>query len=199
MSDANRTSRRKTQWGSTTTIIASLLVTSAIIRLSGGTAAAIALEVDNLMERAPAYPQPDIGQGSTQIDEILLDLERRKAVLLKQESEMERRRIALEELKKDAETRMEQLVEAQQELEGTMSVARTAAEKDVSQLVSVYESMKPKDAAKVFQKMPPKFAAGFLARMQPETAANIVASLEPESAYSISVVLAGRNIETSQP
>lgn len=198
MSVQNRIPRRRPHLGSTTSIIAALLVTSAAIRLAGGTATAIALEVDGLMERTTEYPQSDLGYGAAQIDEILLDLEQRKALLEKKEGELEWRRKRLEELKQEAESRMEQLVNVQQDLEGMMSVARTAAEKDVTQLVSVYERMKPKDAAKVFQKMPPSFAAGFLARMQPETAANIVASLEPESAYSISVVMAGRNIEPSQ-
>jgi len=79
-------------------------------------------------------------------------------------------------------------------LERLLAVARTAAETDIAQLVSVYEAMKPKDTARIFAEMTPDFAAGFLARMQPEVAARVVAALDPEKAYSISVVLAGRNL-----
>ena len=42
---------------------------------------------------------------------------------------------------------------------------------DIDRLVSVYEAMKPKEAAQLFEAMPPSFAAGFLARMRAEQAA----------------------------
>ena len=68
-----------------------------------------------------------------------------------------------------------------------------AVENDLAALTSVYENMKPKEAAPLFEAMDPVFAAGFLARMRPEVAAGIMAKLSPDAAYSISVILAGRN------
>ena len=68
--------------------------------------------------------------------------------------------------------------------------------KDVAQLTAVYAAMKPKEAAAVFEEMDPAFAAGFLGRMKPDAAAQIVAGLSPGKAYSISVILAGRNVGT---
>jgi flagellar motility protein MotE (MotC chaperone) len=121
----------------------------------------------------------------------------RSESLDRKETELVQRQKALEDLKAQADQRLQELKNARAALEDMVSVARTAAEKDVSQLVSVYESMKPKEAARVFQQMPPEFAAGFLSRMQPEAAASIVANLEPTTAYSISVVLAGRNVDAA--
>ena len=74
-----------------------------------------------------------------------------------------------------------------------LAVAEKAAEGDLSRLTSVYEAMKPKDAAALFEAMEPEFAAGFLGRMRPDAAAGIMTGLSPETAYMISVVLAGRN------
>ncbi|PWR02191.1 hypothetical protein DKT77_13065 [Meridianimarinicoccus roseus] len=182
---------------STTAIIATFLIGSAAVRLAGGTAHAIALEVDNLSSPYASYPETDLGQSSAEIDRILNQLQVRSESLDRKETELVQRQEALEDLKAQADQRLQELKNARAALEDMVSVARTAAEKDVSQLVSVYESMKPKEAARVFQQMPPEFAAGFLSRMQPEAAASIVANLEPTTAYSISVVLAGRNVDAA--
>jgi len=91
-------------------------------------------------------------------------------------------------------TRTMQAVEAaEQKLQNSLSLAATVLEEDVSTLVAVYESMKPKDAAILFQTMSPEFASGFLAHMRPEVVAEILAGLPPELAYGISVIIAGRN------
>ena len=78
-------------------------------------------------------------------------------------------------------------------MRATLSLADEASEKDILRLTSVYENMKPKDAAILFEQMEPNFAAGFLGRMRPDIAAEILSGLSPEVAYSISVILAGRN------
>ena len=85
---------------------------------------------------------------------------------------------------------------AETRLRQVMSLAEGAAEGDVAQLTAVYAAMKPKEAAAVFEEMDPAFAAGFLGRMKPDAAAQIVAGLSPGKAYSISVILAGRNVGT---
>lgn len=90
----------------------------------------------------------------------------------------------------------EQLValeEAEKKLAATLALADTAAQQDIARLTSVYESMKPKDAALIFETMDIDFAAGFLMQMRPDAAAGILANLTSDTAYSVSVVMAGRN------
>ena len=91
--------------------------------------------------------------------------------------------------------RLEELRVAEEELSKTLSLAERAAETDVSRLTTVYENMKPRDAAALFSTMSPDFAAGFIGRMNAEAAAAILTGLEPDTAYAISVVLAGRNVD----
>jgi flagellar motility protein MotE (MotC chaperone) len=74
-----------------------------------------------------------------------------------------------------------------------VAVADQAADADVTRLVTMYENMKPKEAAPLFEVMAPDFAAGFLARMRPDAAASVLAGLNPKTAYTISVIMAGRN------
>jgi flagellar motility protein MotE (MotC chaperone) len=70
-----------------------------------------------------------------------------------------------------------------------------AAGKDVRHLVAMYEQMKPKQAGQIFNAMDPTFAAGFLGQMNAPSAALILANMDAEKAYSVSLLLAGRNVD----
>ena len=56
---------------------------------------------------------------------------------------------------------------AQKNLEKTLALADQAAERDIARMTTVYENMKPADAARIFERMDVGFAAGLLARMRP--------------------------------
>ena len=106
---------------------------------------------------------------------------------------MEIRSKALSVIDEEITKRLTALEQAEVELRGTLALADNAAENDLARLTSVYENMKPKDAAALFGAMEPDFAAGFLGRMRPDAAAAVLAGLSPDAAYSISVILASRN------
>jgi len=86
------------------------------------------------------------------------------------------------------------LEDAENRLADTLALADNAAEKDLERLTSVYENMKPKEAADIFETMDVTFAAGFLSRMRPDAAAGILSNVDKTLAYAISVAMAGRNI-----
>ena len=90
-------------------------------------------------------------------------------------------------------TRLAELQAAEDQLRSTLALADGAAEEDIARLVAVYETMKPKDAARLFDAMEADFAAGFLGRMRADAAAAIMAGMTPEKAYAVSAILAGRN------
>ena len=119
----------------------------------------------------------------------------RGAACRRREKELRDRMQALDVADREVARKMEALRAAEDSLRETLSVADGAAEGDVSQLVKVYENMKPKNAAALFEEMDPEFAAGFLGRMRAEAAAGVMANLTPQVAYTISVVLAGRNAD----
>lgn len=118
---------------------------------------------------------------------------RREKRVVSKEQELEEREKALDIAKFEIERRIKVLQESEVRLSATLARANTAAEGDVTQLIQVYESMKPKDTAALFETMEPTFAAGFLGRMRPDAAAGIMAGLSPKAAYTISIILAGRN------
>ncbi|PZQ50411.1 MAG: hypothetical protein DI556_07600 [Rhodovulum sulfidophilum] len=82
---------------------------------------------------------------------------------------------------------------ARGQLEATLARADKATEKDIDRMTTVYEKMKPADAARILDKMDVAFAAGLLARMRPENAARVLAGMSAESAYAVTVTVASRN------
>lgn len=82
---------------------------------------------------------------------------------------------------------------AQKNLEQTLAKADKAAENDITRMVTVYETMKPQDAAKIVERMDVTFAAGLLAQMKPATAAKILAGMNADNAYAVTLTIASRN------
>jgi len=138
-------------------------------------------------------PQAMSAANRGEISNLISALTEREAQVAKREKQLEMRLRALAIADAEIEKRLESLAATEQALRATLSLADEASEKDILRLTSVYESMKPKEAAALFEQMEPSFAAGFLARMRPDAAADVMAGLTPPVAYSISVILAGRN------
>lgn len=190
-----KTIRDRSPTANVTTVLIALFILSAGIRLTAGPLPDLSREIQTTgLSALAAYPERDFAAGSDILIPLIDEIEARKAALSARETAVYEREVQTKELIQGISAQLAELEAAEMRLERMLSVARTAAEMDISQLVSVYEAMKPKDSARIFSEMTPDFAAGFLARMQPEIAARVVAELEPEKAYSISVVLAGRNL-----
>ena len=183
----------------TTSLIALLLVGSAVIRLSAGSGRAIAQGVIETAQPVAAEPSPLVTQQDTraapraELGRMLAELKEREARVAEREQQIALRTKALRVADEEISKRLETLEQAEQNLRATLALADGAAENDLARLTAVYENMKPKDVAALFEAMEPAFAAGFLGRMRADAAAAVMAGLQPETAYTISVILAGRN------
>jgi flagellar motility protein MotE (MotC chaperone) len=176
-------------------LITGFFLASGLLRLGSGTGSAIAREVEALRHNSKEIAQSLACQNDANIGELLKALKTREERISAQENKIADRVQALAVAKHGIDQKLVELVEAEKKLRATMALANTASEDDLSRLVSVYENMKPKDAAALFEEMEPRFSSGFLGRMRPDAAAKIFAGLTPAKAYSISVILAGRNAE----
>ena len=125
--------------------------------------------------------------------ELAAALSARESRLLVQEAAVADREAALALADEAINARLQELRTAEEELRATLALANGAAEADIARLVAVYETMKPKDAARLFDAMEANFAAGFLGRMRPDAAAAVMAGMAPEQAYAVSAILAGQN------
>jgi flagellar motility protein MotE (MotC chaperone) len=177
-------------------ILASLLIGSAVLRIvAGGTTAlaeTTALDAEVVMESADAAPSLTQDMPGD-IPALLAAFREREQRLAEREAQLADRLQALSVTETEVNTQISALAAAEERLRATLALADGASQTDLTQLTTVYENMKPKDAAALFEQMAPEFAAGFLGMMEPVAAAQIMAGLTPETAYSISVIVAGRN------
>ena len=185
-------------------VIALLLVSSGILRITSGVALAevgdpVALPLPDAARDQHAMV-PKSGQDGhsnppnrAEMGSLLEALNARESRVKESERQIALRTKAISVADEEITKRLAALEQAEAALRKTLSLADGAAEDDLARLTSVYESMKPKDAAALFETMEPDFAAGFLGRMRPDVAAAVLTGLSPEAAYSISVILAGRN------
>ncbi len=126
-------------------------------------------------------------------EEMVLAIREREASLDVLEQRLMDREQVLRVAKLRIEDQLTSLEDAEKRLSDTLALADDAAEKDLTRLTSVYENMKPKEAAEIFETMDVSFAAGFLSRMRPDAAAGILSNVDKNTAYAISVIMAGRN------
>lgn len=183
--------RRKKRGLGVLQVITCLLVASAVLRLATEVGPAMANEGTDVSFEEANVPAADTGAT----DSLLSALQARERRLTEREAQLTARMEALRVAEEEIDQKLEQLVAAEARLSATIALADTAAESDLAQLTTVYENMKPREAADLFAQMPPRFAAGFLGLMRPDAAASIMTELDPEIAYSFSVVLAGRNAD----
>lgn len=164
-------------------ITAAALICSALLRLGGGVTAAQALIAPEL---TPENCQ-QVAAG------LLKELRAREQRLESSEEHIKTRLAELEVLENQQTARLQSLAKSEASLAALVSRSSVAAEEDLQRLTSVYEAMKPREAASLFVAMAPDFAAGFLGRMQPDSAAAVMSGMPADAAYLISVHLAGRN------
>jgi flagellar motility protein MotE (MotC chaperone) len=126
-------------------------------------------------------------------DALLDAIRAREAQLDAEEKRLADRRQTLSVAEAKLAEQLAAFEKAQANLEKTLALADEAAERDIARMTTVYENMKPADAAKIFDKMDVKFAAGLLARMRPDVAAQVLTGMTPESAYALTVTIASRN------
>lgn len=172
--------------------LAGLMLASGAIRLGIGIteAQAVGAPADQVIATPPSLRDETCARPTAEVLDAFREREERLAT---RELATEERLAALSLAEELITRRLSELEAAEATLSETLSRADGAAEGDLTRLTSVYEAMKPKEAAILFETMDPEFAAGFLGRLRPEAAAAILSGMQSEAAYSVSVILAGRN------
>lgn len=179
-------------------LVALMFASSGAIRLGDGVGAALARagEGSDVKDGAPdtlAATDAAASNCPAPPAEVAAALLEREMKLEAREAALADREAAMALADEAIRMRLDELKTAEDDLRKTLALADGAAEEDIARLTAVYETMKPKDAAKLFDAMEPGFAAGFLGRMRPDAAAAILAGMTPEKAYAVSAIMAGRN------
>jgi flagellar motility protein MotE (MotC chaperone) len=145
------------------------------------------------MAKAAAITIPEPGQPVSPSERAILErLQSRR-----QELEARAREIDIREsLLKSAEKRIEGRVEEMKGIESRISTAtdqRNEAEAArFKGLVTMYENMKPKDAAKVFDRLEMSVLFEIASKIAPRKMSDILGQMSPEAAERLTVELARR-------
>ena len=124
-----------------------------------------------------------LGERRAEIDRRAADLEQRAALLEAAETRIDEKIAELENLKESLEALLVQHDEQE--------------ERQLQSLVKIYESMKPKDAARIFEELDMVVLLEVIARMKERKTAPILAQMDPRRAKSITLELARRRSLTS--
>lgn len=147
----------------------------------------------------PTATQPEHAAAGPSDHERCLDGAFHDALLEREQElaaiglQIDQRRRELEVVERRVGAQLAELARQESALRAAFGQAESAAENEAAQLVSIYEKMKPKQAAQIFDHMPPEVAVGLVRRMRQTNSAPIMANMDPQKAYAISLLLASRS------
>ena len=114
-------------------------------------------------------------------------------------SDLDARARMLEVIEARASEQVQALRAERSALEATLARVDGEAEAEIARLVKIYETMKPKEAARIFEAMPAEVAAGFVRRMAEQKSALVMGNLEAGHAYAITLALANSRVPPAGP
>lgn len=167
-------------------LIVVCFVASAVLRV-GSDGWALAQGIGAMAEDRASAPPPAEG------DALLSAIRDREAQLTAEEQRLADRRQTLNVAEAKLAEQLAAFEKAQKNFEATLALADEAAERDIARMTTVYENMKPSEAAKIFERMDVKFASGLLARMRPDLAAEVLTGMNADAAYALTLTIASRN------
>ncbi len=124
--------------------------------------------------------------------DMLLSVNEKLAYFEKREEEFLAKQAAFKSMQKRMQQQMEAIKKAKAELDFGVRDRTKLAEQDIVHLTTMYQTMKPKQAAAIFNEMDVNFAAGFLRKMKSNQAGLILSNMEAKKAYQISLIIASK-------
>jgi flagellar motility protein MotE (MotC chaperone) len=123
---------------------------------------------------------------------LLERLSERRAELEKRQSELDMRDTLLKAAEKKLGERLNELKQAEERIVAATQQKEEVELQRLKNLVTMYESMKAKEAAKIFEKLDVKLATDVARLIQPRRMSEILAQMTPEAAQRLTVELASR-------
>ena len=125
--------------------------------------------------------------------EVLQKLSARREALDRRSLELEQREVLLSAAETRIEERIQELKTLQANIEGMIEQRDEKQEAQLRSLVKIYESMKPKEAARIFEELDMAVLLEVIDRMKERKSAPILAKMNPDKAKEITVELADRH------
>jgi flagellar motility protein MotE (MotC chaperone) len=130
---------------------------------------------------------------------LLERLSERRRELEKRQSELEMRDTLVKAAEKKLDERLNDLKQAEARIVAATQQKEEVELQRLKNLVTMYENMKAKDAAKIFDRLDIKLATEVARLIQPRRMSDILAQMTPESAQKLTVELATRAHSEPKP
>jgi len=137
--------------------------------------------------------QPDASPASPAERALLERLAERRRELERRASELEMRDTLLKEAEKRLETRLAELTATEERIAAATQKKEESESARLKNLVTMYENMKAKDAARIFDRLEIRLATEVARLIQPRRMSDIMAQMTPEAAERLTVELANIN------
>ena len=124
---------------------------------------------------------------------LLERLSERRQELEKRQSELDMRDTLLKAAEKRLELRINELKDAEERIVAATSRKEEGEILRLKNLVTMYENMKAKEAAKIFDRLDISLATEVAKLIQPRRMSDIMAQMSPDSAQRLTVELASRS------
>ena len=171
---------------------------------------------DNVAEAADDAPAADqqlaaVGDGEVMADEaameediwfdpenreltrselrLLQELSERRQDLMDRERQLDQREALLDAAEARFEEKFVELAALRDQLEGLLEAHDDAQEAKLASLVRIYESMKPKDAARIFDNLDMDVLLDVVVRMKESRSAAVLAEMQPDRAKEVTLQL----------
>jgi flagellar motility protein MotE (MotC chaperone) len=130
--------------------------------------------------------------GGCLVDQAALeDLKKRKAELDAREQALAAKEAELAAAQRDAEEQLKKIQAVRDSIAASQELAKSENQEKVAKLVSTFEGMSPKAAAKLMSEIDESLAVATMAQISTQKLSKIMNVMEPERASRLSELLAG--------
>ena len=141
----------------------------------------------------PPLPQPAMPEPVSATEKALYEkLGARRDALKARSDDLDLREKMLGEAERKLEGGVTDLKQGEDRAEGGAGKKAEAEKAALRNIVTMYETMKPKDAARVFDRLNHEVLVPIVLAMNPRKMAEVLSAMQPETAERLTVALANR-------
>ncbi len=133
--------------------------------------------------------QSDIDASAVKM-ELFQDLNTRRKALDEKEKQLAAREALLKAGERELDQKVRELTVLKKEIEGLLQKQSDEEQSRIKSLVTIYENMKPKEAARVFDTLDMDVLVSIISRMAERKVSPILAEMNPERARAVTIILA---------
>ncbi|KAA0582664.1 hypothetical protein [Azospirillum sp. Sh1] len=146
---------------------------------------------------APAANAPLAPLGPIDNQELLQHFAERRAEIERRTKEMEQREALLAAAEKRIEQKVVEMEKTKADIQKLMAQGDEKQSAQLESLVKIYETMKPKEAARIFEELDMPVLLGVIQKMKEQKTAPILAAMDPVKAKEVTSALVERRVPLS--